>query len=88
MLSQKNQLKKHPEIEKQLNIEKTDERNLMIGYLAKSKSNDFASYLFATLLIVLALIRVDLVAALLLAFAYLAVQAYAFYYRFKYNKEM
>ena len=83
-----NQLKKHPEIEKQITIEKSDERNIMISYRAKAKAYDFMTYLFASIMIVFALMQIDLVAILLLVFSYLLVQGYAIYYRIKYDKEM
>ncbi len=83
-----NQLKKHPEIEKQTNIEKSDERNIVISYRAKSKAYDFMIYLFASLLIVFPLIGVEMIPMLILVFAYLLVQGYAIYYRIKYDKEM
>lgn len=81
-------IKNHPEIEKKISIENNDERNLLIGYRAKAKAYDFMTYLFATIMLVFALMQIDLAAILLLVFSYLAVQGYAIYYRIKYDKEM
>ncbi len=84
----RNLMKKHPEVQKQLSIEQSDERNLLISYRAKSKAFDFMTYLFATIMLVFALMQIDLAAILLLVFAYLLVQGYGIYYRIRYDKEM
>lgn len=81
-------MKKNPDIQKQLDIEKEDERNIAIANLAKAKAFDMMIYVFGALMIAFALMGVDMVAILLLVFAYLLVIGYNIYYLFRYNKEM
>ncbi|MDD4493571.1 MAG: hypothetical protein PHV32_04365 [Eubacteriales bacterium] len=77
-----------PNIEKQLEIDKKDERNIAISSKAKSKAFDLMTFVFGALMIAFALMEIDLVAVPLLVFAYLFVQGCAIYYRCKYDKEM
>lgn len=77
-----------PEIKKQLDIDKNDERNIEIVNCAKAKAYDMMIYVFGALMICFPLMGVDRVVVLLLVFAYLFVVAYGIYYRFKYDKEM
>lgn len=77
-----------PEIKKQLDIDKNDERNIEIANCAKAKAYDMMIYVFGALMICFPLMGVDRVVVLLLVFAYLFVVAYGIYYRFKYDKEM
>lgn len=81
-------IKNSSEIQKQIAIARKDERNLMIMYRAKAKAYDFMIYLFAALIIALALLGIDITALLLLILAYLLVQGYGVYYRIKFDKEM
>lgn len=81
-------LKSSPEIQKQLEIEKTDERNIAIANRAKAKAYDMMIFLFGALMLTFALRGVDVIALLLFLFAYLFVQGYGVYYRCKYGKEM
>lgn len=46
------------------------------------------TFVFGALMLAFALMGVDMVATLLLVFAYLFVHGYAIYYRCKYNEEM
>lgn len=87
LISQK-ALKKNPDLEKKIEIEKNDERNIVIGNLAKAKAYDMMIYLFAVLMIVFTLMGINLTAILLLVFAYLFVIGYGIYYRYKFDKEM
>ncbi|HYF75143.1 MAG TPA: hypothetical protein VD757_01040, partial [Candidatus Nitrosocosmicus sp.] len=75
-------------IEKQLEIDRHDERNIAIGNRAKAKAYDMMIYVFGALLLAFALMDVDMTALLLLVFAYLFVVGYGIYYRIKYDKEM
>lgn len=75
-------------MQKELDVQKLDERNIAIGNRAKAKAYNFMTPLFSALLLAFALMGVDLIPLLLLLFAYLLVQVYALYYRFKYDKEM
>ena len=79
---------KNPERKEQLEIEKNDERNITIGNQAKAKAFDMMTFVFGALMLCFALMNVELVAILLLVFAYLFVQGYGIYYRYKCDKEM
>jgi hypothetical protein len=81
-------MKNSPDIQKQLDIDKNDERNVTIANRAKAKAYDMMTFVFGALMLSFALMGVDMVAVLLLAFAYLFVQGYGIYYQYKYNKEM
>ena len=77
-----------PDIQKKLDIEQKDERNITIANRAKAKAYDLMTFVFGALMITFALMGVDMIAVLLLVFAYLFVQGFAIYYRCKYDKEM
>ncbi|HBD86912.1 MAG TPA: hypothetical protein DC001_05750 [Clostridiales bacterium] len=81
-------MKSTPEIQKQLYIDTNDERNVAIANRAKGKAFDMMTFAFGALLLSFALMGIDMIAVLLLAFAYLFVQGCAIYYRCKYDKEM
>lgn len=85
---EKKTFKNDPELKKQLEILRNDERNVIIANRAKAKGYDLMIFAFGVLLIVFALMKVDLVPLLILIFTYLFVQGYALYYRMKYDKEM
>lgn len=78
----------NPEIQKNLEIEKKDERNIAIASRAKGKAFDIMTYVFGALLLTLTLRGTDTIDLLLLVFAYLFVHGLAIYYHFKLNKEM
>ena len=75
-------LKNHPEVQKQMEIEAKDERNVTIANQAKARAYDMMVFVFGALMVSFALINVDLKAILLLVFAYLFVVGYGIYYRF------
>ncbi len=81
-------IKTDPNLERRIEIDRNDERNITIANRAKSKAYDLMTFVFGALMITFALMGVDMVAVLLLVFAYLFVQGYAIYYRCKYDKEM
>jgi len=81
-------VKNYPGIKKQMEIEKQDERNIAIANRAKAKAYDMMIFVFGALMITFALMNIDLIAVLLLAFVYLFVVGYGVYYRCKYEKEM
>lgn len=81
-------IKSSPSAEKQLEIDRNDERNIAIGNRAKAKAYDMMIFVFGSLLLAFALMGVDMTAILLLVFAYLFVAGYGIYYRFKYDREM
>ena len=81
-------LRKSPDLEKQLEIEEKDERNIAIRCHAKGKAFDLMVYVFSALLISFAIMGVDFAAVLLLVFAYLLVIGSFVYHLVKYEKEM
>jgi hypothetical protein len=81
-------LKNHPEIDKQLKIEKSDERNVSIANQAKAKAYDMMIFLFGALILAFALMGIDMIALLLLVFSYLFIVGYGIYYRYKFDKTM
>lgn len=87
ILSQK-AIQNNPEIQKRMDIEKNDERNIAIANRAKGKAFDIMTFVFGALMLAFALMGIDMIAVLLLVFAYLFVHGYAIYYRCKYNGEM
>lgn len=84
----KKTLQAYPEVERQMAIEKNDERNIAIANRAKSKAFDIMTYIFGALIVSFVFMGTDLVATLLLVFAYLFVEGYGIYYRNKYEHEM
>lgn len=81
-------LKNSPNIQKQLEIDKKDERNVTIGNSAKAKAYDMMIFVFGALMLSYALMGIDMIVVLLLVLTYLFVITYGLYYRFKYEKEM
>lgn len=80
--------KKDPERMRLYNIEKNDERNIYIDEKARAKAFTLSQYLFSAVLVVLAIMRVELKALLLVLAADLLVLAYSLYIRLKLYKEM
>jgi hypothetical protein len=81
-------IKNSPNIQKQIDIEKKDERNVSITNYAKAKAYDMMIFIFGAQLLAFALMGIDLLAILLLTFTYLFVVGYCIFYRCKYDKEM
>ena len=81
-------MKNSPNVAKQLDIEKNDERNIAVGNRAKAKAYDMMLSVFGALIVALALMGIDMVVVLLFVFAYLFVAGCGVYYRCKYDKEM
>lgn len=81
-------IRKNPEIMRDIEITKNDERNVMISAPAKAKAYNMMTYVFGALMVSFALMRVALIPILLLVIAYLFVQGYAVFYMCKYSKEM
>ena len=77
-----------PQMQKQMEIEQNDERNIAIANRAKGKAFDMMTFVFGALMIAFALMGADLAAVLLLVSAYLFVHGYAVYCRCRYEKEM
>ena len=81
-------MKNNPQLQKQMEIDKNDERNIAIANQAKAKAYDIMLYVFGALMVAFALMSVDMVAVLLLVAAYLFVVGFFIYYLNKYHKEM
>jgi len=81
-------VKNNPDILKQIEIEKKDERNIKISNHAKAKAYDMMIYVFGALMVCFALMGVEFVEVILLVCAYLFVIFYGVYCRYRYNKEM
>ncbi len=81
-------VKNNPQLQKQMEIDKNDERNIAIANRAKAKAYDIMLYVFGALMVALVLMDVDMVAILLLVAAYLFVVGFFIYYLNKYHKEM
>jgi hypothetical protein len=84
----KRAVKNNPDIQKQIEIEKNDERNTAVRNRAKAKAYDLMVIVYGALMLSFALMGVRLAAILLLAFSYLLVVGYGVYYQIKFNKEM
>ena len=78
----------HPAVQKQMEIDRKDERNIMIRNAAKSKAYDVMTFVFGALLIAIGLMSPGLAPFLLLVFAYLFVLGTGIYFRIKFEKEM
>lgn len=81
-------MQNNPQMQKQMEIEQNDERNIAIANRTKGKAFDMMTFVFGALMIAFALMGADLAAVLLLVFAYLFVHGYAVYCRCRYEKEM
>lgn len=81
-------LKNSATLRKQMEIERNDERNIMIANYAKGKAYDAMIFIFGSLLASFSLMNLEMYAILLLVFAYLLVVGISIYYRIKYEKEM
>lgn len=81
-------MKNNPELQKQQEINKNDERNIAIASRAKAKAYDIMIFVFGALMLSFALMGTDLTEVLLLSFSYLFVVFSGVYYRVKYEKEM
>ena len=81
-------LKNSPDLAKQIEIDKKDERNVTIANRAKGKAFDVMVPLLGALMISFALMGVDIIAVLLLVAAYLFIYGCSIYYRIRYENEM
>ena len=87
-LIQRRALRSTPEVERQLEIERKDERNRAIADRAKARAYDAMVFIFGAVMLSLALMEVDLAAVLLVVCAYLFVVGIGCYYRVRYEQEM
>ena len=77
-----------PETARRMEIDQTDERNVMIGSLAKAKGYDMMTYVFGALMVAFALMGAEWTVIIAMVVAYLFVHGYAIYFRVKLEKEM
>ena len=77
-----------PEMARQIEVAQTDERNIMIGNMAKAKGYDMMTYIFGMLMVAFALMDVCWMVILPMVIVYLFVHGYAIYFRVKFEKEM
>ena len=78
---------KNPQLRKQMEIEKQDERNIAIANQAKAKAYDSMLYVLGAVMIAFALMNVQTTTILLLVGAYLLVVGVFIFYLNKYQKE-
>lgn len=80
-------LKKNPDLAKQKEINEKDERNIMIGNMAKARGYNMMTYVFAALLVAYALMGVSFSIIIPFVIAYLFVHFYAIFQHNKIDKE-
>lgn len=80
--------KNNEELEKQIQIDINDERNILIAEKSKAKAYDLMIYLFASLLLIFSLMGVDKQAIIMIVAIYLSIQIYALYWRTKFERKM
>ena len=81
-------MKKHPELQKQNEITRKDERNVALGNAAKAKGYDLMTYAFGAMLLFSALMEADLILTLVMVAVYLFIQFYTLWQRFRLEKKM
>lgn len=80
--------KNNEELKRQIEIEKNDERNILIAEKSKAKAYDLMIYLFAAMLIIFSLMGADKLQILVLVAIYLSLQIYALYWKSKFESRM
>lgn len=80
--------KNNEELKRQIQIEKNDERNILIAEKSKAKAYDLMIYLFAAMLIIFSLMGADKLQILVLVAIYLSLQIYALYWKSKFESRM
>lgn len=81
-------MENNPHLQKQMEIDKNDERNIAISNKAKAKAFDLMLYVFGALMVSFALMGMEITAVLLLVAIYLFVVGFFLFYLNKYHKEM
>ncbi len=77
-----------PQMQKRKKSEQNDARNIANADRAKGKAFEMMTHVFGMLLLEFTRMGVDMIAIVLLVFAYLFDHGYAMYCRCKYEKEM
>ena len=73
---------------RQIQIDKNDERNILIAEKSKAKAYDLIIYLVAAMLIIFSLMGVDKSAIITIVAIYLSIHIYALYWRSKFENKM
>ncbi len=81
-------IKNNEKLSKEIEINKNDERNVLIAEKSKAKAFDLMSYMVASLIIIFAMMKLDTLVLMILASVNLSLQMYALYWRHKFEKEM
>ena len=84
----KNAAESDPETVRRMEIDQTDERNVMIGNMAKAKGYDMMTYVFGALMVSFAVMGASWTVIIPMVIGYLFVHGYAIYFRVKFDKEM
>ncbi|MGG5369726.1 hypothetical protein [Enterococcus sp. AZ196] len=82
----KKSIENNPKLAKQIEIDTKDERNVMIGNMAKAKGFDMMLYVYAALLLTFSLMGTSFNILIPMVIAYLFVVGYSIYYRSKIEK--
>lgn len=77
-----------PETARRMEIDQTDERNVMIGNMAKAKGYDMMTYVFGALMVSFAVMGASWTVIIPMVIGYLFVHGYAICFRVKFDKEM
>ncbi|WP_137665375.1 hypothetical protein [Enterococcus hulanensis] len=84
----KKSIENNPKLVKQIEIDTKDERNVMIGNMAKAKGFDMMLYVYSALLLTFALMEVSFNVLIPLVVAYLFIVGYSIYHRSKIEKAL
>lgn len=79
---------KNQNLRKSINIQKNDERTIVINNLSKAKAYDVMIYIFSALIMIMAFMNINPVAVIISVSAYLFIIFTNVFYKIKYNKEM
>ena len=84
----KKAIESDPKLAKQIEIDTKDERNIMIGNMAKAKAKgfDMMLYVYSALLLTFALMGISFTVIIPMVIAYLFVVGYSIYHRTKIEK--
>ena len=84
----KKTIEKNPKLAKQVEIDTKDERNVMIGNMAKAKGFDIMLYIYSALLLTFALMGISFNVIIPMVIAYLFVIGYYLYHVTKIQKTL
>ncbi len=80
--------RRDPAFAKEIDVEMKDERNVALAHASKARGFDMMTYVFSALLMVYLLMGASVSVILPLVGAYLFVQFYALFQRYKLNKQI